>query len=923
MKIFYGLIFLILSVVSASAATVKGTVLDSKSQEPLIGATVQVDGSSVGAATDVDGKFTISFKGEHVRLVVKYIGYRDKTVECDGDQDNLVIAINPDNTILGELTVNAQARQDTEATVVEKTKNSLTVQSGVSSQQIKKTQDKDASEVVKRVPGISIIDDKFVMVRGLSQRYNNVWINGSAVPSSEADSRAFSFDMIPSSQLDNIMIVKSPSPELPADFSGGFILVNTKNMPEENASSVSLGGNINDRTHFRSFSTIKGSNTDFLGFDNGFRSLNGGMDGTLQKVGSGVDLLGNGFNNDWLVKKRTPVSDLSLSASTNHLWRMDDGSKFGLLGAINYGYSYRTIENMINSLFGPYDTANDRSNYLRNSIDNQYSQNARVGAMFNLAFIPEGGVNRYEFKNIFNQIGKSRYTDRHGYNAQSEMEESAEYYYSSRTTYNGQFTGHNEFDDNNLDWSVGYAYANKNTPDRRRYSLTNSVDPDRIGLVTGNDIQREFTFLKEHIVSGGVDYDRTFNKDGKISPELKVGGYGEYRSRNYRTRAFFYNWDVQNNKLPADFRYMSMQDLLSDEQYFGADGLHLLEQLRWRDSYKGNNTLLAAYAAVNVPVGKLNIYAGVRFEHNRMELISNTSDLEESPSSRTYDYNDIFPSVNATYKFNDKNQVRLAYGKSVNRQEFREVSGSVYYDFDLASNVMGNADLKPCYIHNIDLRYEFYPSMGELISVALFYKKFNDPIEWSYRVQGGTDLLYYFKNADGATSYGVEVDVKKNLGFIGLDDFSLIFNGSLIKSKVKFAASDVLEEDRPMQGQSPYLINTGIFYQNTPLQLGVSLLYNRIGKRIVGVGREMGLSESVKIPDSYEMPRNQVDLSISKKFGKGFEAKLAVRDLLGEKISFKQFNDVKHSNGTTSEVEEVTKQYRPGRNFNLSLSYSF
>ncbi len=923
MKIIYGLIFLVLSVASASAATIKGTVLDRKSQEPLIGATVQVEGSSAGATTDIDGKFAISFKGDKAILVVKYIGYNDKTVECTGDQSGLVIALDPNNTMLGELTVNAQARQDTEATVVEKTKNSLTVQSGVSSQQIKKTQDKDASEVVKRVPGISIIDDKFVMVRGLSQRYNNVWINGSAVPSSESDSRAFSFDMIPSSQLDNIMIVKSPSPELPADFSGGFILVNTKNMPEENASSVSLGGNINDRTHFRSFNTIKGSHTDFLGFDNGFRSLNGGMDGTLQKVGSGIDLLGNGFNNDWLVKKRTPVSDLSLSASTNHSWRMEDGSKFGLLGAINYGYSYRTIENMINSLFGPYDTANDRSNYLRNSIDNQYSQNARVGAMFNLSFIPEGGVNRYEFKNIFNQIGKSRYTDRHGYNAQSEMEESAEYYYSSRTTYNGQFTGHNEFNDNNLNWSLGYAYANKNTPDRRRYSLTNSYDPDRIGLVTGNDIQREFTFLKEHIVSAGVDYDRTFNKDGKISPELKAGGYGEYRTRDYRTRAFFYNWDVQNNKLPDDFQYMPMQDLLSNEQYYGADGLHLFEQMRWRDSYKGNNTLLAAYAAVNVPIGQLNIYAGVRFEHNRMELTSNTSDLHESPSSRTYDYNDIFPSVNATYKFNDKNQMRLAYGKSVNRQEFREVSGSVYYDFDLASNVMGNADLKPCYIHNIDLRYEFYPSTGEQISVALFYKKFNDPIEWSYRVQGGTDLLYYFKNAEGATSYGVEVDVKKNLGFIGLDDFSLIFNGSLIKSKVKFAATDVLESDRPMQGQSPYLINTGLFYQNSPLQLGVSLLYNRIGKRIVGVGREMGMSESVKIPDSYEMPRNQVDLSISKKFGKGFEAKLAVRDLLGEKISFKQFNDVKHSNGTTSEVEEITKQYRPGRNFSLSLSYSF
>ena len=314
----------------------------------------------------------------------------------------------------------------------------------------------------------------------------------------------------------------------------------------------------------------------------------------------------------------------------------------------------------------------------------------------------------------------------------------------------------------------------------------------------------------------------------------------------------------------------------------------------------------------------------MRFEHSRMELISNSSDYEESPYSRFYDYNDFFPTVNTVYKFTDKQQMRLAYGKSVNRQEFREVSGSVYYDFDLASNVQGNADLKPCYIHNLDLRYEFYPSAGELISVAAFFKKFNDPIEWSYRVQGGTDLLYYYKNAKGAISYGIEVDIKKSLDFIGLDDFSLLFNGSLIKSEVSFNPGD-LESDRPMQGQSPYLINTGIFYQNERAAVSASILYNRIGKRLVGVGREMGMmeGESVKIPDSYEMPRNQIDLNVSKKFGKGFEIKLSVRDLLGEKVSFKQFDDITRKDGTTVTVEEVTKQFRPGRNFNLSLSYDF
>lgn len=925
MKIVYGLLLVSCNVLSVKAADVAGVVVDSSTKEPLIGATVQLAGSQVGTATDIDGKFSLN--ADDGNLIVKYVSYKDKTVSVLWlKAGNDTITLVPDNTVLGELTVTARARQDSEATVVEKTKNSMTVQNGVSSQQIKKTQDKDASEVIKRVPGISIIDDKFVMVRGLSQRYNNVWINGSAVPSSEADSRAFSFDLIPSSQLDNIMIVKSPSPELPADFSGGFILVNTRNLPEENSSSVSIGGNINDRTHFRDFLSIKGSKTDFLGFDNGFRSLNGGMNGSLQPAagGRGVNLLGNGFNNDWRVKESTPYSDLSLGANTNYQWHTADDHRIGLLGAINYSYSYRTLENMTNSLFGAYDVEHDRSNYLRNSTDDQYTENARVGAMLNLTFVPDGNKGRYELKNIFNQIGKNRYTQRHGFNAQSEMEQSAEYYYSSRTIFNTQFTGENTIKGKNeLNWNIGYAYANKNTPDRRRYTLTNAMDPDRIGLVTGNDIQREFTFLKEHIASAGLNYSRDF-EIGKIKPTVKAGGYGEYRSRDYRTRAFYYNWDVQSNNLPDDFRYMSMQELLSNEAYYGDDMLYLFEEMRWRDSYKGNNTLLASYLAFNIQVGKLNVYAGVRFEHSRMELISNSSDYEESPYSRFYDYNDFFPTVNTVYKFTDKQQMRLAYGKSVNRQEFREVSGSVYYDFDLASNVQGNADLKPCYIHNLDLRYEFYPSAGELISVAAFFKKFNDPIEWSYRVQGGTDLLYYYKNAKGAISYGIEVDIKKSLDFIGLDDFSLLFNGSLIKSEVSFNPGD-LESDRPMQGQSPYLINTGIFYQNERAAVSASILYNRIGKRLVGVGREMGMmeGESVKIPDSYEMPRNQIDLNVSKKFGKGFEIKLSVRDLLGEKVSFKQFDDITRKDGTTVTVEEVTKQFRPGRNFNLSLSYDF
>lgn len=317
-------------------------------------------------------------------------------------------------------------------------------------------------KVIRRVPGISIIDEKFVMVRGLSQRYNNVWMNGSAVPSSEADSRAFSFDIIPSSQLDNMVIVKSPAPEYPADFTGGFILINTKDMPGENSFNISVGGAVNDQTHFKDFRKAKGSGMDRLGFGNGFRSLDAGMKGTLNmypgyETGNTarIDVLNNGFNNDWTLKTIKPVGDLKLNMAYNRKWETESGRTIGMLAAVNYSNSYKTYLDMENSLYGPYDTNNDKYVYLRKATDNQYSNDVRLGALLNLTFQPRNSNHRYEFKNIFNQISKDRYSERTGFNAQPDNINNMEYYYSSRTTYNTQFTGRHNFDDSRFDWECG------------------------------------------------------------------------------------------------------------------------------------------------------------------------------------------------------------------------------------------------------------------------------------------------------------------------------------------------------------------------------------------------------------------------------------------------------------------------------------
>ena len=917
------------------AQQIKGVVIDQKSKETLIGAVVTVDGTNVKAITNIDGNFQIDGldKEKKYTLYINYVGY--KTQKIDGVQAkdaDQVIALQPDEQQLKEVTVTAVERRNTDAAMIQVAKNSPVIVSNVSAQEISRTQDTNAGEVIRRVPGVSLIDDKFVMVRGLSQRYNNVWVNGGAVPSSEADSRAFSFDIIPSSQIDNLTIVKSPTAEYPADYSGGFIIVNTKEIPAENSFNIAVGGNWNTSSAFQNFSYSKGSGTDFLGFDNGLRSLNGGIHAALnpqlnangKPVGDyATSLLGNGFNNDWLIKNKKPLGDLKLAASLNQRWMLG-GKTLGMLAALNYTNEYRTYENMENNLYGIYDAANDKPNYLRHSVDDQYNNNVRLGAMLNFTFLSKDGNHKYQLKNIFNQLATSRYTWRDGVSAQSNLERSAEYYYRSRTTYNGQLTGKHTFTSDALDWSIGYAYANRHLPDRRRYLIDDALESGVYALSTGNDISREWTQLDEHILSLGVN-DKHHFKFGNFEPDLQVGAYGEYRTREYQTRNFIYNWNVSDNNMPSDFRHSDIPTLLSSEANMGYDKLYLLEEKQMRNNYRGHNTLGAGYLALSLPFGKLGIHAGVRFEHNDMELISNSRDYEKSESSRHYKTDDVFPSLNTTYKINDQHQVRLSYGRSINRPEFREVSSSVYYDFDLASNVQGNTELKNCYVDNLDLRYEWYPSRGELISLAVFYKHFDSPIEWTYTVAGGTDLIYSYKNAKSANNYGVELDIRKNLGFIGLKDFSWSFNGALIKSKVQFEKG-AKEEDRPMQGQSPYLINTGIFYKNAPLKMDIALLYNRIGKRIIGVGRSEGSTgddSNSRVPHSYEMPRNTIDFSLAKKFGEHLELKLNVRDLLAEKIYYKQFADVTYSDGSKKEVEEIARCYKPGRNIGLQAIYKF
>lgn len=908
---------------TAMAGVVKGKVVDAETGETLPGASVTY-AEGKGISTDVNGMFSLDIPNGKRRLTVRYIGYKTVTKDIqvsDGTQD-LDISLEADNATLGNVVVTGEVRQDTEAATMREQQQAHISMTSVSEQHIKRTQDKDASEVIRRIPGVSIIDEKYVMVRGLSQRYNNVWMNGAAVPSSEADQRAFSFDIIPSSQISGMKVVKSASPEYPADYTGGFIIVNTKDVPLRNSWNISIGGGLNNETHLKEQLGYAGSPTDFLGFDNGTRELVHGINTTLNQQGNGYSLLGNGLNNDWTVSKMKPVADMSIAASMSQRWHTTGGQTLGLNGSINYSNAYRTLKDVENNMFGAYDVTHDKSNYLRKAMDDQYTNNVRLGALLSLVWLSSDGSQRIEMKHIFNQLGKDRYTYRKGYDAQSDYMEQAEYYYQSRTTYNLGLSGKHSLDNSNLiDWNVGYAYANRNFPDRRRYTVYAQED-GTLEVENLNDINREFSFLKENILSAGANWNHDFDLEG-WKPSLKVGAYGEHRSRRYDTRFFTYAWP--DGQLPQQMRDLDVPTQLLTDRNYGKDGLYLLEQVDWSNNYEAKNTLGSGYLSVLLPFfgNRLEAYGGVRFESFHTELISHTRRQEYSPLSTYYDYNNLFPSLNLTWHLTKAQQLRLAYGRTTNRPEFRELSTSVYYDFDLASNVQGNHNLRSAYIDNIDMGWEWYPHAGEVVSLSLFYKHFRNPIEWTYTVAGGTDLVYSYMNAEGADNYGVEMDIRKQLDFLHLPQLSLSLNAAWIHSSVNFPEGSN-EQDRPMQGQSPYLVNAGLFYSSDAASTAsskakgwtASLLYNTIGKRIIGVGRSVGSGETdVRVPDSYEMPRHQVDINVGKSFGH-FDIRLSVRDVLAQKAQFKQFEQT-----AKGEIQQVTRSYKPGRTFSLTATY--
>lgn len=914
--------------VYGQTGSLSGMVLDAKTKEPLVGVAVWVTGTTIGSATDFDGKYQIKLNPGSYSISASYVSYNPivKTgIKVSNGNTILDFQLEENAVSMQGVVVSAKRKTDTDIATLSSVKQSLQIVSGISSQQISRSLDRDASEAVKRIPGISIIDNRFIVVRGLNQRYNNVWLNNAATPSSETDQKAFSFDILPAKMIDNIMIYKTAAPELLAEATGGFVKVYTKNMPDRDFLEVEVGTSIKEGTTFKETQQLAGGAFDFLGFDDGSRAVPNAFPSNLNDLDrTQIDRLSPLLNQNWVSDAGTAFPSGKFQLNFGKKWNPKTGFTMGTVSSLNYGYGFNTKANVQANTYESYNFIEDKPVYDKQYVINTYTSEANINLLSNWAF-HIGSKHQIEFKNIFTQVGQNTSSLIDGYNNyRIGWFKYQNHLFSARSVYSGQLGGNHELSGNGkskLDWNLSYSYANRREPDRRVWGqkLNESTGEYEYLIPSAssiNELGRLWLRNDEHLISVGTNYVYKFNL-GKHESTLKTGVYGEYKYRDYSERSLCYQRSITGDITDAELNGQWFEDLFTEEYLGLNNAFYLKEETGFENLYNANAKQFAAYAAWGVPFGDgFNIYFGVRGEFYQMQL-NGYSDAV-TPVYVNNPKFDVFPSANLSYTLNEKNIFRIAYGYTINRAEFRELAPLKYYDFSELATYFGNPKLQNAYIHNIDLRYEYYPSAGETVSLALFYKDFKNPIEMVHIVSSGEN--YSFDNAESAMVLGVELELKKSLAFMSLKDFGFQFNAAYIYSQVRFSAKSN-EVDRALQGQSPYLVNAGLYYANDKIGLSASLLYNLIGKRMLAAGM-IDINGDISSPDVYEMPRNVLDFVLTQEIGKHVQIKLGVKDILNQAYRSTQTFEG-NINGSKVYRELDTRYYVPGRTYALSLTLKF
>jgi outer membrane receptor protein involved in Fe transport len=941
------------SLLLAQTGTISGKMIEAESGFEVIGGNIVIQGTGIGTSSDLDGSYSFKADAGTYTLECSYVGFDNviiaEVVVEAGKVTTVDVSFGGGGVDLAALGVEVVARQvrNTETALLTIQKKSAVVLDGISSSQMSKSGDSDVASAVKRVTGVTVQDGKYIYVRGLGDRYSKTTLNGSNIPGLDPNKNTVQMDMFPTNLIDNILVYKTFAPNLPGDFSGGYVDIITKDFPETRllTASASVGYNTN-ATFNNNFLSQQSGATDWLGMDDGTRALPGSVDGvTVPEIGSPdnpnvnaddvrtVIGMTNDFKNNFAPQTTTALPDHSFSLSAGNQKTLF-GKPLGFIAALNYQKDYNYYEGGktgIYSLSGPNETVLNKEIEL---TDRKGSENTLWGAMLNTSY-KLSPTHKIGLTLMHNQNGESISRTLSGKKLKDDVQEIYDTYvqqYKQRALSTAQLSGKHVFTNANnleLNWSSAYALSSQDEPDFRTFTTRKIPHPVFEGEYLAYYIKqssdrvptRFYRDLEQSNFDNKLDLSLPFNQWNGLSSKVSVGGSYLTKDRTYTERRYSFISSDPNLKGEVN-NYLDPENLL---QYNGdvianpEDGVYLREFPTLRNNYEANQQVAAAYAMVELPLtSKLRLITGARMEQTQIQFLSPDEDLQrEYPevdgNTNLINTTDVLPSVNMNYEVSEQMKIRAAYNKTLARPTFRELAPVVTFDFDGGFIEIGNPELERTLVDNVDLRWELYPSASEMISVSAFYKRFENPIERTYNPEAPNGE-FTWKNVDQAQLAGAEFEARKDLGAwsAALEGFSLSANFSYIVSRSDIAAEELAlirgtdpdhKDYRAMFGQAPYVANALLSYKKNGWSANVA--YNLVGERITYI--TIGGT-----PNIYEMPRHLLNANVAKELNDHFTLKLSATNILNA-----QFREVI----TYKDVEYATQSFRSGVNFSVGLSY--
>jgi hypothetical protein len=837
---------------------IDGVVVDTTTGETMIEAPVIVVGRGIRVLTDYDGNFSIDLPPGTYTLRSYYDYYEPIRVEDvvveRGARTTVQLSLPPEGGAEAEeVVIEVRAEAGTAASQLRIRRESAAAQDALSAEEMARAPDSTASDAARRAVGVTILDD-YLYVRGLGGRYVGTLLNGVNVPNTDPDFPGVQLDIFPSGLLESLTIQKTYTPDMPGDWAGGVLDVATRDYPTDFTLRGTLSLGMNTDTTFRTVYGYEGSPTDMLGFDDGTRSIAAGIPDSRVEAGrNGVteadsDGLSTLFPNRWALLNRLSLPNITGSLTLGDTVDVG-GHLLGFLISVGYRYVEEPREALINTAsISPTDPIRDA--LTTRSIRRRVQLGGLATATLELA---EG--HSLTTVGLFSQNG----TD---YTARSEgLSETdggfpirtTRFSWLERTLAFGQLLGHHEhvIGPLNLRWQLNASYGARSVPDMRDVLYRQNTRGDWVWRDVSGSGERFYSSLGDTTFGGGIDLDVPID-----TVTLRLGGLLRHGERNFDTRRFAWQY---GSGIPSDGRLLSPQDLFDPARI--GELTTLVERTRDDDSYDGFQDLAAGYLMAEWrPVSSLRLIGGSRLEGFRQVVISSSpfgSGNETPPSTHRTDL-DPMPALAAVWEPVTGMFLRASYGGTVGRPQLRELAPFLFQDFTRRRNILGNPDLDRTYIHNFDLRWEWFPSAEDVISVSLFAKVLEAPIE-SVVVNDAGDVT--FGNIAGADNLGAEFEARLNFGTLTPELSFLTFGGNLtlVYSRARLTPDQQMvatNAERPLAGQAPFAINVSLGIEPPDTGLSFWIYYNVLGPRLEDVGRLM-------LPDTYRQPQHLLDLTVA------------------------------------------------------------